>query len=152
MPTDVVGAALSAFMKFCDLSGLKLKDSKAENGPSLTFLGALGEFPGPHSEMTMTISAPRGESIRWDLKLQEFILNGAIEHKEIGSSIGGLSPTQTSIYGRVGRAMLTSLFQKLNAKYYTKILSGRESAPPRWWAVALLNITPRLGGRPKHLY
>ena len=65
VPSEVLGQALAAFATFCQLLGLKLKDSKTEKGPALTFLVIFGEFPGPHNDMSLTISLPREKAIRW---------------------------------------------------------------------------------------
>ena len=90
--------------------------------------------------MTLTGSLP-GEM---PLLLQEFLTHGAIGHNELESAIGKLSFARTSICGRVGRAMLSTLYQKLNAEFYDINLSGRECATLHWRAIALLNITSRL--------
>ena len=144
VPSDILDPALEAFMTFCQLLGLKLKDSKTEKGPALTFLGIFGDFPGPHNDMSLTVSLPREKALRWGAKIQEFIALRTIQHKELESLIGRLSFTQTSVFGRVGRAMMAALYQKVNAKFYSPDLSDRELTTLNWWSVALLNLTPRL--------
>ena len=144
VPSEALGQSLEAFMAFCQLLGLKLKDSKTEKGPALTFLGIFGEFPGPHNDMSSTISLPREKALRWGAKLQGYVAQRTIRHKDLESVIGELSFTQTSVMGRVGRAMMTSLYQKLNAKFYCADLTDRELTTLNWWSVALLNLTPRL--------
>lgn len=105
-------------MRFFELVGLKLKDSKTEKGPPLTILGVFAEFTGPRNEMTLTIPLPSEKFLRLPLKLREFSPNGTIGHKELEGVIGKLPFAQTSIYGLVGRATMTSLYQKLNAEFY----------------------------------
>ena len=84
-------------MTFCQLLGLKLKDSKTEKGPALTSLGIFGVFPGPRNGMSLTVSLPREKALRWGAKIQEFIGRGAIRHKDLESLIGRLSFAETSV-------------------------------------------------------
>ena len=144
VPSEVSDHALQAFITFCELLGLKLKPSKTEKGPALTFLGIFGTFPGPHNDMSLTVSLPREKAIRWGAKIREFALLGRIQHKDMESLIGKLSFTQTSVFGRVGRAMMAALYQKVNAKFYDPALSDRELTTLHWWSNAILNMTPRL--------
>ena len=77
-------------------------------------------------------------------QIREFASLGRIQHKDLESLIGKLSFTQTSVFGRVGRAMMAALYQKVNAKFYDPVLSDRELTTLRWWPNAILNMTPRL--------
>ena len=131
-------------MTFCQLLGIRLKSGKTEKGHAVTFLGVFGEFPGPRNNMTLTISLPQEKALTWGSKLTEHLLRGTIQRKELESVVGKLSPTQTPIFGRIGRAMMATLFQKLNAKYYGAEISDREASVLRWWILALVNLTPRL--------
>ena len=93
--------------------------------------------------MALTISPPHGKALKWESKLREHLLRGAVHRKELESVVGKLSFSQTSVFGRIGRAMMTALFQKQNAKYYLAELSGREASVLRWWTQAITNMTPR---------
>ena len=94
--------------------------------------------------MSLTISLPKEKAIARALKLGNSWTGGAIAHKELESVFGKLPFTQTSIFGRVGRAIMTSLYRKVNSHYYAPGLSGRDASTLRCWAMALLNLTPRL--------
>ena len=68
---------------------------------------------------------------------------GVITHDQLESLIGRLSFSQTSIFGRFGRPMMTQLYNKLNARRYHPILSTNEIRIPQWWRTALINLASR---------
>ena len=143
-PLEVLEAALAAFVRFCEMLGIALKPEKTDMGPALTFLGVFGTFPAPGNDMSLSVELPREKAVAWGEAIDGFLPLGSIAHKELEGVIGRLSFTQTSVYGRVGRAMPTALYQKQNAKFYTPTLSGREASTLRWRRAALSSITPRL--------
>ena len=81
--------------------------------------------------------------------MERIILAGSVTHKELESIIGRLSFTQTSVFGRIGRAMLAPLYKKLHMEKYFPSLSLIEATSLRWWAVALAHMKPRKA-TPKH--
>ena len=143
-PSEILGPALHAFTTFCQLLGAKLKGPKTEKGPALTFLGIFAQFPDPENGMSLTTSLPKENSSERALKIKACVDTGTIAHKERESLMGKTSFSQTSIFGRVGRAMMTSLYQKAKPPYYKPTISHREASTLRCWAMALLNLTPRL--------
>ena len=112
--------------------------------PPLKFIGSHGAFPAPENNMTLTASLHEENALRRALKIKDFADKGSISHKEeLESIIDKFSPTQTSIFGRVGRAMFTSIYQKINTAFYNQSLSGRELSTFRWRATSMLRISPR---------
>ena len=144
VPLEVLEAALAAFVRFCEMSAITLKPEKTDMGPALTSLGIFGAFPSPSNDMSLTVALPREKALAWRASVEDILSAGSVVHKDLERVIGRLAFTQTSVYGRAGRAMLTVLYQKLNAHFYSPILSGREQSTLRWWQYALLTITPRL--------
>ena len=68
---------------------------------------------------------------------------GRISHADLESVIGRLSFTQTSVFGRIGRAVLSPLYTKLHSKSYDPTLCLKELTTLRWWVVALGHMPPR---------
>ena len=134
-------------MAFLAPLGIKLNDSKTEKGHALALLGVFGEFHGPRNDMSLTISLPKAQSVASSLNLRDFITRWTIHREKLAIVIAKLSFAQTSIFGRVCRAMMTSLYQKINAPLYSPDLSDREASAVPWRAIALLNLTPRLTRR-----
>ena len=77
-----MGRDLQSFTTFCQLMGLKLKDPDTGKGTALIFLGVFGEFTGPRSDISLTVSLPREKAIRRGRKIQEFIAKWTVMRKE----------------------------------------------------------------------
>ena len=60
-------------------------------------------------DMSLSASMPDEKSLLWGARIGRFLSLGAIHHKELEWAVGRLSFAQTSVFGRVGRAMLTVL-------------------------------------------
>ena len=144
VPLAVLDAAPAAFVRFCDMFGIALKPEKTDKGPSLTFLGILGPFPSPANDMSLSVSLPDEKALLRGGPDRPLPLSGGNYSQGARGAIGCLSFAQTSVFGRVGRATFTVLYQKQNGKFYDPTLSDREKATLRWWRTAFLQATPRL--------
>lgn len=72
-----------------------------------------------------------------------------IARKEPESAIGILSSAQTSVFGRIGRAMMAPLYAKRHLCDYYQALSLEEAAPLRRRDLALAHTKP-IQSAPKH--
>ena len=128
VPAGVMGAAIHAFLTFCDLLGPILKGAETERGPSLAFLGIYGEFQSPLKNTTLTASLPLGKSARRAARVDEILAGRLTTHKDLECLTGRLHFVQTSAFGRLGCAMLTILYRKLNARFYSREITCPEAA------------------------
>ena len=143
IPFDLSNDALDTFVEFCTTLGVHLKTRKTEVGWRIAFLGLEGSFPSPANGMTLSIRLPPSKAKTWTSMIERIITTGSISHKELESVIGRLSFTQTSVFGRIGRAMLSPLYIKLHTDTYFPALSLKEATCLRWWTVALAHMKPR---------
>ena len=143
VPYEVLKDALDTFLTFCDLLGVTLKTTKTEWGESLTLLGLRGDFPKPENLMTLAISLPEDKKSKWTERILDILREDHVTHPELESVIGRLSFSQTSIFGRVGRVMLSPLYTKLHSPFYTGALTECERNSLLWWSVALPTFEPR---------
>ena len=121
-----------------------MKVEKKELGARLTFLGLRGCFPKPSNDMTLPIKLPSKKAAAWAMSISAHVSCGRISHADLESVIGRLSFTQTSVFGRIGRAMLSPLYVELHAKTYDATLDLKELTTLRWRVVALGHMRPRL--------
>ena len=68
---------------------------------------------------------------------------GAVALAEIESVIGRLSCARTSIFGRIGEAILAPLYAKLHYKTYRPLVPPNEITTLSCWTVALARVEPR---------
>ena len=72
-----------------------------------------------------------------------YIQEGKLPHSALETIIGRLSFAQTSVFGRIGRAMLSPLYAKLHSRAYNPALGEKDLTTLRWWVVALSHMKPR---------
>ena len=144
VPSDLEGDAEETIDDFMSALVIIMKDDKRQRGSSLTFLGLLGEFPSPQTDMQLRISLPPVKTSAWCDMLERLINLGVATEQELQSVVGRLSFTQTCIYGKMGRAMLSPFYEKLKTPYYHPRLEERELNALRWWVVALKALKPRV--------
>ena len=109
----------------------------------MVFIGLTGSPPRPSNLMTIRISLMKEKRRNWHISIARIVEAGAIAFAEIESIIGRLSPTQTSVFGRIGGAMLAPLYTKLRPETYRPLLSQKELTAPRWWAAAIAHMRHR---------
>ena len=114
-----------------------MKDDKSQVGRALAFLGLWGEFPGPDNDMLLRIPLPEHKKTKWANITHEFASKGTVPHKDLEKLIGGLSFTQTSVFGRFGRTLLRPLHDKLKQRPYVVKLSEDAVDILRWWVLLL---------------
>ena len=68
---------------------------------------------------------------------------GATPRCQLGSLIGRLPFSQTSLFGRFGRATMSPLRTRLNAQVYHPMISGVDKRVLQWWAASLRNLGDR---------
>ena len=144
MTPDVINKlALDTTKIFLLTLGVFLKDDKTKLGSTMTFLGVQGIFPSPTNGMTLEVSLPADKKQKWADAITRILDLGVITHDQLESLIGRLSFSQTSIFGRFGRPMLTHLYTKLNAHRYHPVLETKEIRILQWWRTSLLNLASR---------
>ena len=143
LPKCLGQAGLRAFSSFCRMVGVRLKEKKTEIGREIVFLGLRGSFPCPDNGMELLISLPETKRVRWCKAVRSYLAKGSITHSELDSLTGKLSFSQTSVFGRMGRAMMQPLYRKLYAPYYDATISDSDRIVLEWWAELLLRIRPR---------
>ena len=76
-------------------------------------------------------------------RIKEFPNNGRIPHNELESLTGRLSFPQTSIFGRLGRAMMHPIYRKLYGYYYDNSISDVGRITLEWRLGLLKSLRPR---------
>ena len=155
VPGNVGRRALRTFECFRSKLGITLKKTKTGRCQVVISIGIRGDFPTPANKMLLIITPPEEMERTWAATIQRILSAGFISHAELESVIGGLSFTQTAVFGRIGRGMMAPLYAKLRADPYRPFLSDRESATLDWRAAALPNMEPRVatpkGGRAERI-
>ena len=142
-PKEIDQLTLNTVKIFMITIGVFLKDDKTKLGDVMTFLGIQGSFPSPSNGMTLEVSLPEDKKKKWVDMITQIIDLGIITHDQLESLIGRLSFSQTSIFGRFGRPMMTQLYNKLNARRFHPVLSTNEIRILQWWRTALTNLASR---------
>ena len=123
IPYELSKDAIDTFVEFCTTLGIHLKTKMAEVGWEIIFLGLQGTSPSPANDMTLMIRLHPKKAETWIIMLERIIKAESATHKELESIIGRLSPTLTSVFGRIGRATLAPLYKKLHMVKYPPALS-----------------------------
>ena len=111
---------------------------------SFNLLGDMGGFPSPASNMLLSVDLPDAKKVSWIARIEQFTQAGQIGHKELESLTGRLSFSQTSIFGRFGRATTQPLYRKVNAGRYQPALSDSDIWILRLRTGLLRSIRPRI--------
>ena len=135
---------LAVFTRFCALLGIRLKAEKTDVGRNITFLGLSGSFTGPETDMSLRIDLPALKKRKWSSPIRQTLRSGSITHDQIESLTGRLSFSQTSIFGRFGRAMMQPIHRKLYAPYYSPDLTPDGRLTLEWWGGLLPRARPRV--------
>ena len=117
-PAGLAHKALSVFSKATEILKSDLNKDKSKCDKSLEFLGLTGDFPQAESGMILMIYLPQEKITKWPNIIDEILTLGKIQHKPLEKLIGKLVYTQTSVFGRFGRAMLKPLYTKLHTHPY----------------------------------
>ena len=83
------------------------------------------------------------------MSIAAHVPSGKIPHADLESAIGRLSFAQTSVFGRIGRAMLSPLYVKLHSNNWDATIDLKELTTLRWWVASLGHMKPRKA-IPKH--
>ena len=134
---------LLKFEQFCEALGIRLKASKTDLGTLLTFSGIRGDFPKPPNDMTLSIRLPKKKAAAWATSISAHVSSGRISHADLESAIGRLSATQTSVFGRIGRERIFTLYAQLHSRNYDATPDINELTTVRWRVVALGHMKPR---------
>ena len=94
--------------------------------------------------MLLPIDLTDGKKAAWDARIDEIIKAGEIPHGELEALTGRLSFSQTSIFGRFGRAMMHRLYRKLYAGFYSATLTEGDLVNLDWWDGLLRSVRPRI--------
>ena len=79
---------LQTLQEFCLFLMVFLNKKKTELGDEVVFLGLLGSFPRPSSDMAQSISVPPDKKGRWVEAIKSFLRKGAISKDQLGSLVG----------------------------------------------------------------
>lgn len=79
----------------------------------------------------------------WIMAISRIVETGSVSRKELESAIAGLSIAKTSVFGRIGRAMLGPLYTKIHLRNHYRALSLKEAAPLRRHAVSISHMKHR---------
>ena len=79
----------------------------------------------------------------WADRIRFCINNGRVQAKEMESLTGRLSFSQTSAFGRYGRAMMHRLYRKANSAFFGARLSALDVRRLEWWEGVLRPHTDR---------
>ena len=93
--------------------------------------------------MPLNLEITDAKKERRSANLDGYIAAGSIPHKKLESLTGRLSYSQTSIFGRFGRAMMQPLYRKCYADYYDPDISGQMILNFQWWADIVRHAKPR---------
>ena len=94
--------------------------------------------------MALSISLPEDKARRWAEVASTVAISAPIPHNDLEKLVAELAFPQTSIFGKFGRAMPESLFDKLKDSPYVPHLSAIERDACHWWAGAILHHRPRM--------
>ena len=120
-----------------------LNDIKTDAGKKVTCLGLVGPFPDPPNGMLLSIDVTDVKKEGRASRIGEFLVIERIPHKDLESLTGRLSFSQTSIFGRFGRALIRPLYRKLYGYYYDGSISGPGRIILQWWSGLLKALRPR---------
>ena len=79
--------------------------------------------------MTLSILPPKAEAAKWAAEIAAYTQNGRITNSELEAVIGRLSLAPTSVFGRIGRAILSPIYAKLHSSRY-ETYSARKTRQP----------------------
>ena len=142
--TSISARGLGVFSDFPNTLGNWLKGDKTDLGRQLVFLGLQGNFPGPETDALLRVKLPGDKKNYCSDRIEDFLHAGSVTHKELESLVGRLSYSQTSIFGRFGRAMMHPLYRKLRSGYYQPKLSGVDTSILQRWKEILIATRPRI--------
>ena len=77
--------------------------------------------------MALVISLPPEKKKARGGLIERYRSEGAIPEKDLESSIGKLSFSQTPVVGRMGRATMSTLYEKQNAMTHCKLLTEKDT-------------------------
>ena len=143
IPYELSNDAIDTFVEVCATLGIHLETKKTEVGWGIIFLGIQGTFPRPANDMALVIKLPPKNAKTWRVMSERIIKAESVSRKELESVIGRLSIAQTSVFGRIGREMLSPLYKKLHIGKCAPSLSLIEAASLRWRTVALAHMKHR---------
>ena len=141
-PSALGADGLRAVSEFRRIILAVLKSAKTELGGILTFLG-LGGNP-PISGMLLAVDFPDFEKLARCARIEHFVESGRIGREELESLTGRLSISQTSIFGRIGRAMTHPRYRKANLGFYQSYLTDSDVWVLRWRAGFLRSIRSQI--------
>ena len=142
--SQISRSGLNTFRKFCRIIVFVLRKDKTELGKEITFLGLRGTFPSPQTDMLLSVDLTAEKKAAWASRIDDILEAGAISHGELEALTGRLSFSQTSIFGRYGRAMMQHLYRKLYAGFYSAGLTDEDRTNLDWWAGLLRSARPRI--------
>ena len=148
IPYELSNDSFDAFVEVCTTLGIRRK-KKTDFGRLIIFLGLHGNFPRPGNTMTLLIRLHPQKAETWILMPNRIDATGSISRKELESVSGGHSSTQTSAFGRIGRAMSAPLYTKLHLDKCYPARSLKEATSMRWRDMARAHLEPRKS-TPKH--
>ena len=85
IPTSISDEGLRLLQEVCALFGVILEGRKTDLGRQIVFLGLLGHFPGPDTDMILSITLSDEKKTRWIAIIRNVLAGGRISHKDLES-------------------------------------------------------------------
>ena len=144
-PTHLVlgEKARSVFSRFCALMALQLRPGKSAAGNKIIVLGMLGCFPCAKNQFRPVISLTPEKRDKWTSLITSYMKGGQMPHRCLDKIIGGLSFSQTSLFGEFARTQLRPLYAALYRRVYHARLPILERNSLSWRIRAIPEFTPR---------
>ena len=125
---ELLGGALAAFRKFCQILNISTQEEKTESGPITPFLGLLGEFHSGKNEGRLAVRLTGDKANSWLNLVLEVLDKDRISHQRLEWVLGKLSFPQSAIFGEFARSQTRALYRELYRKIYASQLPARERA------------------------
>ena len=125
IPDSMDPEALSSFARFCAPLGIRPEIKKSLVGARIAFLGLEGFAPPPGNSMRLSARLKADKASKCVDSIRLFLEKGRTGHKAMGSLIGKLGFSRTSLFGEFARCQLRALYLKMHHKWYSQTISER---------------------------
>ena len=142
--TELLTEAQIAFRSLCQAIGVCLKPDKADAGNQIVFLGLKGTFPSLANGRQLLVTLPDEKANKWADEIVACAQANAIQRDALEKLIGKISFSQTALFGKFPRTMISPLYKKLHAKQYRAFINLQEKRIFEWWASTIRSLKPRI--------
>ena len=143
MPRSIAKTGIRPFRRFSAIIHFSINDIKTKVGAMVISLALEGPFPDHSDGMLLPADLTDDKKRNWETRIEEFLRYGRITQKVLESLTARLSFSQTSIFGRFGRATTHPLSRKLYIFYYDNPISDVDRITIEWRMGLLNALHPR---------